>query len=90
MEYTEHYDNMEQRNSLCSVAASNGFRCIHDTFDEDWQKGDEPHGTLTFTDVMPEPEPKPERQVFTRLNPLEGVEPRLNHIENWLKERYPE
>lgn len=60
MEYTEHYDNMEERNSLCSIAASNGFRNIHDTFDSDWQRGDEPHGTLIFTDVMPEPEPEPE------------------------------
>ena len=55
MEYTEHYDNMEQRNALCSVANSKGFRMLHDNFDEDWQRGDEPHGTLIFTD---EPAPQ--------------------------------
>ncbi|GAI60750.1 unnamed protein product, partial [marine sediment metagenome] len=59
MEYTEHYDNLEQRELICATAASNGFRNIHDTFDKDWKRGDEPYGTLTFTDIKPEPEPEP-------------------------------
>ncbi|GAI63363.1 unnamed protein product [marine sediment metagenome] len=60
MEYQEHYDNMVERNNLCDIAAGNGFRMLHDDFDEDWQRGDEPHGTLTFTDVPPEQAPEPE------------------------------
>lgn len=60
MEYQEHYDNMEQRNTLCDTATSKGFRMLHDNFDEDWQRGDEPHGTLTFTDEPPEQAPEPE------------------------------
>ncbi len=60
MEYTEHYDNMTERNSLCDVATGNGYRMLHDDFDEDWQRGDEPHGTLTFTNEPPEQAPAEE------------------------------
>ena len=60
MEYTEHYDNMEQNDSLCAIANKNGFRMLHDDFDPDWQRGDEPHGTLTFTDEPPPQAPPPE------------------------------
>lgn len=86
MEYTEHYDNVIERDSLVIIAEGNGFRMLHDTFDSDWQKGDEPHGTLTFTDEPPTQPPEPEPIPFERLNPLEGVEPRLTHIEEWLEE----
>jgi len=54
MEYTEHYDNLEERAAILADYASQDLRNIHDTFDADWQRGDEPHGTLTFTDIMPE------------------------------------
>jgi len=73
MEYTEHYDNMEQRNSLCDIASSNGFRMLHDNFDADWKRGDEPHGILTFTD---EPSPialtEPVKDLTTRVSELEA------------------
>jgi hypothetical protein len=86
-EFQEHYDNLEQRELICQDYANRGLRCLHDNFDSDWEKGDEPHGTLVFTDVMPEPEPEPEPTAFTRLNPIEGVEPRLTHIEEWLESK---
>lgn len=70
MEYQEHYDNMEQRNSLCDTATSNGFRMLHDDFDSDWKRGDEPHGTLTFTDE-PAPHAEPVRDLNTRMSELE-------------------
>ena len=93
MEYTEHYDDMEQRNNLCDIAEGNGFRMLHDDFDEDWKRGDEPHGTLTFTDE-PSPgapaEPPPEPLVFTPANPELGVEQRINQVEEFLKRCYPE
>lgn len=38
-------------------------------------------------EMRPKP---PERLVFTPLNPVEGVEPRLNRVEKFLKEAYPE
>ncbi|GAH47540.1 unnamed protein product, partial [marine sediment metagenome] len=55
------------------------------TFDEDWKRGDEPHGTLTFTDEQPPVEPEPLN--FKRLNPTRGVEHRLTHIEEWLEKK---
>lgn len=88
MEYTEHYDNMEQRNSLCLVAEGNGYRMLHDDFDEDWQPGDEPHGTLTFTNVPPEQAPEPESTGYTHPGFARGVgntAARLTHIEDFLE-----
>ena len=61
MEYTEHYDNMEERDVICKDYESRGLRMLQDNFDSDWQRGDEPHGILVFTDELapqaPEPEP---------------------------------
>lgn len=71
MEYTEHYDNMEERNALCSTAEGNGFRMLHDNFDKDWKRGDEPHGMLTFTDE-PSPEPEPVIDLATKVSELEA------------------
>lgn len=53
MEYTEHYNNMTERNNLCDIAHSNGFRMLHDNFDPDWKRGEEPRGELVFSDVSP-------------------------------------
>ena len=73
MEYTEHYENMEERNTLCGVATSNGFRMLHDNFDPDWKRGDEPHGTMTFTDIMPiTPEPEPVRDLAAEIDGLKA------------------
>lgn len=55
MEYQEHYENMVERNNLCKIAIGKGFRMLHDNFDGGWKRGDEPKGTLIFTD---EPAPK--------------------------------
>ncbi|GAI49635.1 unnamed protein product [marine sediment metagenome] len=90
MEYTEHYEGMEQRNNLCDIANSNGFRMLHDDFDEDWKRGDEPHGTLTFTDEPAPQAPSPEPLVFTNSPPGTAIGERLNNIEDFLKEAFPE
>ena len=71
MEYTEHYDNMTERNSLCTVAEGNSFRMLHDDFDEDWERGDEPHGTLTFTDE-PAPQAEPVREPLAEIDALKA------------------
>ena len=73
MKYTEHYDNFEQRNSLCFIAKGNGFTMLHDNFDEDWKMGDESHGTLTFTN---EPAPQsiiePVRDLVAEIDELKA------------------
>lgn len=71
MEYTEHYKDMVRRNALCDIANSNGFRMLHDDFDPDWQPGDEPHGTLTFTnEPAPQAPSEPERDAFTEIDKI--------------------
>lgn len=78
MEYIAHYDNMYQRDNLCWVANFNGFRMLHDNFDADWKRGDEPHGTLTFTDEeapqAPPPEPSRIDKLEARIKKLENLE----------------
>ena len=71
MEYQEHYDNMEERNIHCKTAELIRFRMLHDDFDEDWEVGDEPHGTLTFTDE-PAPQAEPVMALATKISELEA------------------
>ncbi len=58
MLYDYHYDNMEERKLKVDEAEALGYRMIYDNFDPDWKEGDEPHGTMCFTDE-PEPPPPP-------------------------------
>lgn len=53
MEVTEKYANLVERQSQIALRAGQGLRMLHDDFDSDWKRGDEPHGTLTFTDEQP-------------------------------------
>ena len=73
MEYTEHYDNLEERKTHCDIANVIRFRMLHDNFDPDWERGTEPHGILTFTDEpapqAPEPEPS---ELELRVNAIES------------------
>ena len=52
-EVKQHYDNLAERQDIVAHWEGLGYRMLHDDFDADWKPGDEPHGTLTFTDVMP-------------------------------------
>ena len=58
MVVTEKYANLEERIEGIALREGQGLRMLHDDFDADWKRGDEPHGTMTFTDVMP-PDPIP-------------------------------
>ena len=58
MEIQVKYSNLEDRQLKTKEQEATGLRMLHDDFDPDWKSGDEPHGTMTFTDVMP-PEPPP-------------------------------
>lgn len=89
MEYTEHYDNMTERDALCTTANDNGYRMLHDDFDEDWVEGDEPHGTLTFTNepapVNPPPE-NPEIYLHPKFNRGSGSpSAKIGAIEDFLE-----
>ncbi len=56
MEVSEKYANLLERQEKVSLRESQHLRMIHDDFDADWKPGDEPHGTMLFTDT-PEPIP---------------------------------
>jgi len=90
MDYKERYASTDIRNAFCEAAAANGYRLLHDDFDEGWIPGDEPVGTLAFTDVIKEAIPEPPRLIFY-ASPLGQVfGKRLRNIEDFLKEAYPE
>ena len=50
MELQVHYNNLTQRQTSVKEQEAKGLRMLHDDFDADWQRGDEPHGIMTFTD----------------------------------------
>ena len=56
METNYKYKNLAERKVKITVAENKGLRMLHDTFDPDWKPGQEPHGTIIFTD---DPEPAP-------------------------------
>ena len=72
MEVTRHYDNMIERNQLVDEFEAQGLRMLHDNFDKDWKRGDEPHGTLIFTDepAPQAPIPEPVRDLGAEINIL--------------------
>lgn len=53
MEVKEKYANLVERQEKIALREGQGLRMLHDDFDPDWKPGDEPHGAMTFTDVMP-------------------------------------
>ena len=53
MEVTENYTDLKERTEKINLQEGLGMRMLHDDFDPSWQTGNEPHGTMTFTDVMP-------------------------------------
>ena len=53
MEIKVTYDGLEDRQEKVAKREAKGLRMLHDDFDPDWKLGDEPHGTLTFTDESP-------------------------------------
>ena len=61
MEIEVKYTGLEDRQGKIKEQEAKGLRMLFDNFDPDWKFGDEPYGTMTFTDqpspVFPPPEP---------------------------------
>jgi len=73
-EITQHYDNLAKRQRWVTHWEGQGLRMLHDNFDPDWKRGDEPHGTMTFTNE-PEPAqfiPLPERDLAAEIDQLKA------------------
>ena len=63
-EITEHYDNLAERQEKIAYWEGQGYRMLHDDFDDPhWKQGDPMVGTLTFTD-----EPAPIAQTEPTLS----------------------
>ena len=48
------YRDLAERQEVVKYAEGKGYRMLHDEFDPDWSRGDEPHGIMAFTN---EPDP---------------------------------
>ena len=66
-----HYNGLVDRQAKVAENEALGYRMLHDDFDPDWQRGDEPHGTLTFTDE-PAPQAEPVMDLATKVSELEA------------------
>ena len=92
MEVTEikvHYDNLAERAEKVKENEAMGLRMLHDDFDADWKPGDEPHGTMTFTDEEPPAIPPDTAIHFVPGTPGQSSAKRIDHIEEFLKQLYP-
>lgn len=87
-EVKQHYDDLAERAEGIIYWEGLKYRMLHDDFDADWVRGNEPHGTMTFTN---EPEPvMPDTAIhFVPYGSPLGVEQRLSHVEEFLKLIYP-
>ena len=70
MEVKKHYKNLAERQIVVAEWESKKYRMLHDDFDFDWKSGEEPHGTMTFTDVMPPSPPVTPRDLATEIDAL--------------------
>ena len=49
-----HYRELEERARIIQEMEAQGYVLIHDDYDEDWQWGEEPRGTLVW--ILPSEE----------------------------------
>ena len=81
MEYQYIYANLIERQQKVDEAEALGYMMLHDDFDPDWKPGDEPHGVMTFTDViLPSPIPEPPRDLAAEIDKLRADIKELIHI----------
>lgn len=71
MEITEKYKDLIERQAKITLREGEGLRMLHDDFDPDWKPGDEPHGTMIFTDELPPPA-EPARDLAAEIDDLKA------------------
>jgi hypothetical protein len=52
VEIQVEYSNLEDRRIKVQEQEAHGLRMLHDDFHSTWKPGDEPHGTMVFTDII--------------------------------------
>ena len=88
MEVKVHYNNLNERAALIKQYESQKLTMLHDDFDPDWESGDEPHGTMTFTDTVQLPTDIPSPIEFIPDESTDVIK-RLIAIEEFLVKLYP-
>jgi len=81
MEIQVEYNGLEERQVKVKGQEAKGLRMLFDNFHPDWKPGDEPHGTMTFTD---EPAPvasvEPVRDLAAEIDDLKARVEKLERI----------
>ena len=75
MNYEIKYSNLKDRQARVAIEEAKGLVMLQDNFDPDWKRGDEPHGTMIFTDD-PGPAPAvipPPRDLGKELDDLKAI-----------------
>ena len=85
---TEKYTNLAEREAFVAQYEGEGYRMLHDDFDPDWKPGQEPHGTMTFTDE-PAPVSPVEPPLVFDPPPGTGTTKKVEYIEEFLAKLYP-
>ena len=74
MEVQVKYSSLEERANKIKEYEAQNLRMLHDDFSPDWESGDEPYGTMTFTGE-PSPilaPPKPVRDYGAEIDNLKA------------------
>jgi len=80
MEVTEIYKDTVERKAKIALREGQGFRMLHDDFDDSWAPGDEPHGIMTFTDEPAPVTPEPVNPLRVEIDALKARIEKLEKI----------
>ena len=71
-ELKQYYHNLADRQEKVAFWEGQGYRMLHDDFDDpNWKHGDPIIGTMTFTDIMPPTiMPEPVRDLAAEIDDL--------------------
>ena len=81
MEWKIGYTNLIDRQIKVEEQEAKGLKMLHDDFDADWKSGDEPHGIMTFTDVMPPVTPVEPSEIDLIKADIDNLKARIGKLE---------
>ena len=81
MEVQIEYNGLEDRQVKVKEQEAKGLRMLHDDFHSTWKAGDEPHGIMTFTDVMPPVTPVEPSEIDLIKADIDNLKARIEKLE---------
>ena len=75
------YSGLRDRQVKISEQEAKDLRMLHDDFDSDWQTGDEPHGTMTFTDEPAPVSPSEPSEIDLIKADIDDLKARIEKLE---------